>query len=48
MDVVASIAAELGIPGWSDALGDTERLHEWWTRFYDTVLAEIQASLGEP
>jgi len=37
MDVVATIAAELGIRGWEDAVGDRERLYEWWERFYGEI-----------
>ncbi len=46
MDLVATIAAELGIQGWEDALANREKLHEWWRRFYETVMAEVQAAIA--
>ena len=43
MDLVATIAAELGIVGWEDALARREKLVDWWNRFYETVRGELQA-----
>jgi len=43
MDVAATLAGELGIQGWQDAVGDREKMHEWWERFY----AEIQRLIAE-
>ena len=37
MDIVATIAAELGVPGWEARIGDERSLLEWWHRFYGEI-----------
>ncbi|MCE4619897.1 MAG: aldehyde ferredoxin oxidoreductase [Desulfurococcales archaeon] len=44
MDLVATIAAELRVPGWENAVGDYERILEWWTRYYEALM-ELVGSL---
>ena len=44
MDLVATIAAELRVPGWENAVGDYERIREWWTRYYEALM-ELVGSL---
>ncbi len=41
MDLVATIAAEIGVRGWEDALGDYDRILEWWNAFYQIVRDSI-------
>ncbi len=34
MDIVATIAAELGAEGWETGVGNKQKLLDWWNRFY--------------
>ncbi|MEB3844535.1 MAG: aldehyde ferredoxin oxidoreductase [Desulfurococcales archaeon] len=42
MDVVATIAAEIGVKGWESRVGDREALLDWWARFK----SELDSLLG--
>ncbi len=37
MDIVATIASEIGVKEWEGKVGDREVLLEWWNRFYTRV-----------
>ncbi|MGC9112221.1 aldehyde ferredoxin oxidoreductase N-terminal domain-containing protein [Acidilobus sp.] len=41
MDAIASLAAETGVHGWEDAMYHTEKMAEWWNRFYKKLQEEL-------
>lgn len=37
MDIVATMAAEIKVPGWEGIIGNYEAIRDWWIRFYSKI-----------